>query len=335
MTGASGIIDVARLAGVSAGTVSNYLNRPHLVAPATAERIRAAIDELEYIGNDAARTMRTGRTKTIAVLPFEGTNPAVFDVNAAIEERAAELGYGVVTANSAGSPERESRYLDLFAAQRVSGVLLSPLGDPTARIRALQRIGVQVIVVGLAFDSAVCSSVYIDSYEGGRLAAKHLVARGRRRLCFVGGPLELSPVRSRLSGAADAAGRGGATLSIIPTENRTITDGRVAARRILEIGEFPDGIFAANDLLAIGLLHELTADGRLRVPEDISLVGFDDIEFARDAIIPITSIRRSSELVGHSAVDLLLTDIAAAESGAPPAYTTRHFLPDLVQRATT
>lgn len=335
MSGPSGIVDVARRAGVSAGTVSNFLNRPHVVAAATGERIRAAIEELGYIGNDAARTMRLGRTRTIAVLPFEGSNPAVFDVNAAVEERAAELGYDVVAANSAGSIARQSRYLDLFAAQRVSGVLLSPLGDPTARIRSLQRLGVQVIVVGFPFDTEVCSSVYVDSYEGGRLAAERLVAEGRRRLCFVGGPLELSPVHSRLAGAAAAAAAGGASLSIIATENRAIMDGRIAARRILEIGEFPDGIFAANDLIAIGILHELVANGRLRVPDDVSLVGFDDIEFARDAIIPITSVRRSATLVGYGAVDMLMQDIAAVEEGNSPSYTTKEFLPDIVERATT
>jgi LacI family transcriptional regulator len=330
-----GIVDVARRAGVSPGTVSNYLNRPHVVAPETGERIRNAIDELGYIGNDAARTMRVGRTKTIATIPFEGTNPAVFDVNAAIEQRAAELGYAMVVANSAGSIEQQSKYLDLFASQRVSGILLSPVGDPTERIRALRRMGVHVVIVGTPWDPEVSSSVFVDSLEGGRLAAEHLIECGRRKLCFVGGPLELTPVRQRLDGAAAAAAKGGASLSIVTTETRTIHAGREAARQLLSLDSLPDGIFAANDLIAIGLLHEFVASGRVRVPEDISLVGFDDIEFARDAIIPITSVHRPSAPVGYTAVDALLADIEAADHGNPFAHTSHRYMPRLVQRATT
>ena len=330
-----GIVDVARRAGVSPGTVSNYLHRPHIVAPETGERIRNAIDELGYIGNDAARTMRLGRTRTIATIPFEGTNPAVFDVNAAIEERATELGYAVVVANSAGSIEQQSKYLDLFASQRVSGILLSPLGDPSDRIRALRRMGIHVVIVGMPWDDKVSSSVYVDSYEGGRLASEHLIACGRRKICFVGGPLDLTPVRERLRGAEVAAAAGGASISIVATETRTIHAGREAARRLLALGDLPNGIFAANDLIAIGLLHEFVASGNVRVPEDVAIVGFDDIEFARDAVIPITSVHRPSAPVGRNAVDALLADLDAADRGEPFSFTTQRFLPRLVTRATT
>ena len=329
-----GLREVARRAGVSPGTVSNYLNHPAKVAPDTASRIRGVIDELGYVSNAAARTLRVGESNTIGHIAFEVGNPFFFDFARGVEDRAAEAGWSILIANSAASASREAAYLDLFESQRARGILISPVGDVEDRLVTLNERGIPTVVIDRQTDVQICSSVSIDDSVGGRLAVEHLLQQGRSRLMIVGGPLSLHTVSDRFRGASAAAERAAASLELREVEARTISVGRGIGEEIRSMRPEgrPDGVFAVNDLLAVGILHALLEDPAIRVPEDISIVGYDDIEFASDAVVPLTTIRRHGELFGRTALDLLNREI---RDGGARRHEQIVFQPELIVRGSS
>jgi LacI family transcriptional regulator len=324
--------DVARHAGVSVGTVSNVLNRPDKVSQATIDRVHAAIDALGFVRNDAARQLRAGRSRSIGMIVLDVSNPFFTDVARGAEDRAAQERLTVLLGNSDEDRDREKAYLDLFEEQRVHGVLISPVGDENARLERLLLRGIPTVLVDRQTDDDRFSSVAVDDVAGGYLAVRHLTDVGRRRIAFVGGPGSLRPVSDRLAGARKAvAETPGTELEVLETEALTVLQGRRAGQAIRgrAVGARPDAVFAANDLLAMGVLQALSMLGGVRVPEDVALIGYDDIDFASAAVVPLSSIRQPSALLGHTAVDLLLR-----EASAPEGFQHEHvvFQPELVVR---
>ena len=331
MTGA-GIRDVADRAGVSVGTVSNALNHPEQVSPEARDRIRSAIAELGYVRNDAARVLRAGRSSTIGLVVLDVRNPFFTDLARGAEEEAAQHGLSVILGNSDEHPGREAGYLDLFEEQRVRGVLISPYGDIDARLQKLHERGIGAVLVDRASGDRRFSSVSVDDVAGGRLAVRHLLDTGRRRIAFVGGPAGIRQVADRLAGARDAvAGVRGATLDVVPTGALTVLEGRRVGLELLA-GARPDAIFAANDLVATGLLQALVMEGSARVPDDVALIGYDDIDFASAAMVPLSSVRQPAALIGQTAVRILLEQ-EEDDVAAPPRQVV--FQPELVVRAST
>ncbi|UYO96593.1 LacI family transcriptional regulator [Microbacterium sp. M28] len=327
--------DVAATAGVSVGTVSNVLNRPDKVAAATVERVQAAIEELGFVRNDAARQLRAGRSRSIGLVVLDAGNPFFADVARGAEARAEEDRLSVLLGNSDEDASREDGYLDLFREQRVNGVLITPASDDEAKLRRLQDAGTPVVLVDHESPGGEFCSVSVDDVEGGYLAAKHLLDVGRRRLVFVGGPASIAQVANRLTGARRAVAEvAGAAVEVIEMPALTVLHGRDAGEDLVRrsAGDRPDAIFAANDLLAVGILQALTMFSDVRVPEDIALIGYDDIDFAAATVVPLSSIRQPSQLIGHTAVDLLLRSI-----DDPDGDYERNvrFRPELVVRAST
>lgn len=325
--------DVAREAGVSVGTVSNVLNRPQNVSPATVARVTAAIELLGFVRNDAARQLRAGRSHTIGLVVLDTRNPFFTDLAHGAQNRALAEGYTVLLGGSDELSERESTLLDLFEEQRVAGVLISPVRTDLSRLWRLRESGTQVVLVDRGSSDQSFSSVSVDDVKGGHAAAQHLLDIGRRRIAFIGGPLDIEQVSHRLEGAQSAiAGFASAALSIYPTEALTVLEGRRIAEQIaaLPAAQRPDAIFAANDLLAMGVIQALVMSGSLRVPDDIALVGYDDIDFASAAVVPITSVRQPSSDIGATAVELLLRETAGASEREQIV-----FQPELIARAST
>lgn len=325
--------DVAREAGVSVGTVSNVLNRPEIVSPATVERVTLAIEHLGFVRNDAARQLRAGRSHTIGLVVLDTRNPFFTDLAHGAQNRALTEGYTVLLGGSDESSDRESTLLDLFEEQRVAGVLISPVRTDLSRLWRLREAGTQVVLVDRGSSDQSFSSVSVDDVRGGSAAAQHLVDIGRRRIAFIGGPLDIEQVAQRLEGAQSViAQHADAALSVYPTEALTVLEGRRIAEQIaaLPASKRPDAIFAANDLLAMGVIQALVMSGSLRVPEDIALVGYDDIDFASAAVVPITSVRQPSSEIGATAVELLLRETAGA-----PEREQIVFQPELIARAST
>jgi LacI family transcriptional regulator len=328
-----GIREVAALAEVAVGTVSHYLNHPDKVSPEKAQRIRSAIETLGFVRNNAGRQLRLGASSAISYIAPDVSNPVFAEIAENVERRASDRGFEVFIANSHRSIDRENAYLELFEQYGVRGMLVSshePIEDRLARVRSR---GTPSVLMGQAAVSTIQPSISIDDVEGGRIAAQHLLDVGRRRLCFIGGPLGVKQIGDRLEGASDAVRASGtATLEVINAVDRTIEGGRAAGHQIAARapGLRPDGIFAANDLLALGLIQALSFSS-VTVPDDISLIGYDDIQFGEVAAVPLTTIRASRGSFGADAVDLLFDAIDGGDG------FDKHLLfqPELVVRAST
>ncbi|WZH38628.1 MAG: LacI family DNA-binding transcriptional regulator [Microbacterium enclense] len=327
------IKDVAAHAGVSVGTVSNVLNGRDTVSAGVAERVRSAIAALGYVRNDAARQLRAGRSRSIALIVLDVGNPFFAAVARGAEARAAADGYIVLLGSSGADGDHERLYLDQFVEQRVAGVLLTPADADGDVVERLATAGIPVVLVDEQTTGDGVCAVSVDDVEGGYLAVAHLLAQGRRRISFVAGPLSTRQVANRLAGARRAVAEvAGAELEIIETDAMTVLAGRAAGESLRERPDRPDAVFAANDLLAVGVLQALTMLGDIRVPDDIALVGYDDIDFAAATVVPLTSVRQPAEALGSTAVDLLLRQL---DGRLDPGERRVRFRPELIVRASS
>jgi LacI family transcriptional regulator len=334
MNRSASIKDVANRASVAVGTVSNVLNYPDRVSQRTKERVLRAIDELGFIRNDAARQLRAGQSRTIGLIVLDVGNPFFTSVVRAAEDAAALQGSAVLLGDSGHDAGRESNYIDLFQEQRVQGLLISPVGDVTERLDQLRERGVPTVLVDRLADDSKYSSVSVDDDAGGYLAARHLLDTGRRRLAFVGGPTSIRQVADRLQGAQRAVKEeSDATLEVLDSDGQTVLAGRSVGNMLVERGrgDLPDGIFCANDLLALGVMQSLSMTHALRIPEDIALIGYDDIDFAVSAVVPLSSIRQPTEALGRTAIELLAEELESDN----PRHRAVIFTPELVVRQST
>jgi LacI family transcriptional regulator, galactose operon repressor len=326
---------VAQRAGVSAGTVSNYLNRPHTVAPATRTRIQAAIEELRFVRNANASQLRSGRFRAIGLVVLDVANPFFTEVARGVEDAARDADYVTILCNSDESIEREQRYLEVLEERQVECILISPVGDAQRQLRTLRERGRRVVLVDRTSPSADQCAVAVDDVRGGELAVAHLLETGHSRIACVSGPLSIHQCADRLAGArraVDAAGRDpDEVLEVIELASLSVTSGREATGRLLGRRDAPTAAFCANDLLALGLLAGAQADGR-SVPDELAIIGYDDIEFAADAAIPLSSIRQPKYELGHAAARLALDE---ARDPAGHAHQQIVFQPELVVREST
>ena len=329
-----GIREVATLAEVSLGTVSHYINHPSRVSAEKRDRIQKAIDQLGFVRNNAAWQLRLGRSGTIAYIAPDVSNPFFATIAEGVEQRAATHDLSVFISNSNRSRVREDAYLDLFESQRVQGMLVASHDPIEDRLMQVRSRGIPSVLVGQRALSESQPSVSIDDVAGGYMAMKHLIELGRKRIAFVGGPLGIRQVADRLEGASNAVREApDVTMEVLNVTNRTIADGREVGRALVARSPQarPDAIFAVNDLTALGLLQVLVLGG-VRVPDDVALVGYDDIEFGESSIIPLTSIKAPHEGFGFAAVDLLVNEMSDEPTDAPKQVI---FQPELVVRAST
>ncbi|MEU6578547.1 LacI family DNA-binding transcriptional regulator [Streptomyces sp. NPDC046805] len=330
-----GIKDVARQAGVSVGTVSNVINRPDSVAAATRERVRAVIDRLGYVRSESARQLRAGRSRIMALLVLDMTNPFFVDIASGAERAARQAGLGVMLCNSAQSPAEEADYLGLFAEQRVRGVLVTPADTTGGTLRSFARHGIPYVFVDRTVASTDACSVSVDDVKGGALAVRHLLQGGHEGVVYVSGPLHLPQCQDRRTGALAAlheAGLPPQSLLHIEADRLDVAAGRDAGARLLGMSPRPTAVFCANDLLALGVLQTLYAAG-VSVPDDIALVGYDDIEFAAAAVVPLTSVRQPARRMGRAAAELLIEE--TGEQTAQHEHRRIVLQPELVVRASS
>ncbi|GAB4051470.1 LacI family DNA-binding transcriptional regulator [Catellatospora paridis] len=324
------IKEVAHRARVSVGTVSNVLNGRATVAAATRRRVLDAIAELGYVRNDSARQLRAGRSRTVAMVALDLANPFFTDVMRGAEIAAEHGGVNVMVFNSGEDPRRERRHLDLLSQQRVLGVLITPVDEThDAHLDGLVERGIPVVLVDRGSSSFHRCSVAVDDVLGGRLAGDHLRGQGHHRIAFAGGPFSLRQVADRHAGLTAALGDG-PPPRLVTTSNLSVAAGRNAGREIADLpaDARPTAVFCANDLIALGVLQEMTTRG-VRVPHDVAIVGYDDIEFAAAAAVPLSSVRQPREQLGRAAAQLLLEEV-----NEPDTHQHRHvvFRPELVVR---
>lgn len=309
--GAVGIREVAASAGVSVGTVSNVLNRSHLVAESTRLRVQEAIDALGFVRNESARQLRAGTSRTVGLIVMDVANPFFTDVARGVEDAASQAGLSVILCNSDDDAAKQERYLSLLAEQRVQGLLIVPVDASERRLSELRARGIPVVLLDRRAARRNFCSVSVDDVAGGEMAVEHLLERGHRRVGFVGGG-KFRQVSDRHSGAEAAFGRRGVPaeyLTWVRAESLNVAGGRRAAASFLDIpaSRRPTAVFCVNDLLALGFLVELTKRG-VDVPGQVALVGYDDIELAEAAVVPLTSVRQPRQHLGRTAMSLLLEE---------------------------
>ncbi|MBT2207605.1 LacI family DNA-binding transcriptional regulator [Actinomadura sp. NEAU-AAG7] len=312
------IREVARRAGVSVGTVSNVLNRPDLVAEATRDRVRAAIEELGFVRNESARRLRQRpdrtagefgdeRRRAFGVVVEDLTNPYATDVVRGAEQALNASGHDALWLSSDHSSAKERRSLELLEDQRAAGVMIIPVGLESGDIARLRAAGLSVVLIDR--DGPDACSAQVDHVAGGEIAAAHLLGIGCERVAFVTGAPEPRPCVERRDGAARTLVEAGfGKPKTLVQDALSPAEGQVAAQRIMGMSPPPDGVFCANDLLAIGVINELTRLG-VSVPEDIAVIGYDDIELAASAAVPLTTVRQPRRELGEEAAELAMAEI--------------------------
>ena len=330
----SSVKDVAALARVSLGTVSNVLNRPERVSAGTRQRVEQAMAELGFVRNEFARQLRMGTSSTLAYVMLDATNPFFTDVAQGIELAAEKANVSLFICNSNNSGTREESHLGHLMQQRVQGILLTPVDPEADTIDLVAERGVPLVIVDRTRNDTRFCSVAVDDVLGGRLALEHLIDLGHLRVAYIGGPDALGQVRDRLAGAREAwsaAGLPAEDLVVLPTAALSVADGRGAGERLagMPARTRPTAAFCGNDLVALGLLQQVIGSGR-SVPGDLAIVGYDDIEFAAAAAVPLTSVRQPRQELGRTAAELLLAE-------ADPDHTHRQvlFRPELIARGST
>ncbi len=330
-----GIKDVAQAAGVSVGTVSNVLNRPEAVSAERRERVERAIRELGYVPNDAARQLKAGTSRAVGLVVLDSQNPFYASVSLAAEDEASGRGVGLFVANSHGQEAKEQFYLSLFEQQRARGILVTP-GTPNLEPhREVARRGTRVVLVDAVDPEADFCTVSSDDFHGGHEAMEHLIRIGRRKIAIFGGPTRFRQIGKRREGALAAAQEnGGVSLEYLEPPEMTILAGRSLADEIADrpADQRPDAIFAMNDLLATGVLQSLVMQRQLSVPDDVALIGYDDIDFCANAVVPFSSVRQPAAQMGRCAVELLEKEIA---DGPGHAHQDVKLKPELVVRDST
>lgn len=325
------VIDVAKAAGVSVGTVSNVLNRPSMVAPATRERVETAISELSFVRNGPARQLRQGSITTVGALVLDIRNPFFTDVARGIEDRLSLDDHTVMLASSDDDPERETKYLRLFEEHGVLGLLVVPTG-PVEHLLEIQRRGVPVVLLDAASHAPEMSSVSVDDVAGGGLAAAHLLAQGHRRILFLNGPHSIRQCHARHTGVDRAVRAAGLDPAEVVEEVTLGSLDAAGGDEALDAwldrhqGTAPEAVFCVNDLVAVGVQRCLRRRGGTRLLNGTAIVGYDDIDVAAELAQPLTSVRQPTHEMGYEAAELLLRQA----SGQGARHTV--FQPELVVR---
>ncbi|MCU1571407.1 MAG: LacI family transcriptional regulator [Naasia sp.] len=304
------IHDVARHAGVSAGTVSNVLNRPGYVSVDTRERVLRVIADLGFTPSRVARKFPPGRQRTLGLALADLANPFFVDVAIGAEEEAKSLGVGVVMVHSGEDAGREQDNLDVLVQQRVHGIMITPVHEDESLLDRLDARGIPLVFVDRVSERSERCWVKTDDVAGGRLAGEHLGALGHEHIAFAGSLGKTVQVDRRYDGFAEALSSAGRGAERLITDSWRIADGRMVGAALAgrTRDRLPTAVMCANDYIALGILAEFARHG-IRVPEDVTIIGFDDHSWAEAATVPMTTVRQPREVLGRRAVRLLLDEI--------------------------
>ena len=324
---ASSLKDVARRAGVSVRTVSNVVNDAPYVAPATRARVQAALDELDYRPNLAARTLRQGRSGLLGLVVPEIDSPYFGELAGLLADAAERRGATLVVDQTRGDPDRERRLLSGPSGQLVDGLLLSPWALSPAEVAA-RPAGVPLVLLGERYGDGD-DHVGVDSVAAATTATSHLLETGRQRVAAIGLQPHLAnqTALQRVTGyraALERAGHRADAQLEVPVERLHRTDGARAMRTLLALDEPPDAVFCFTDELALGALRVAWERG-VRVPDDLALVGFDDVEDGRWSRPSLSTVSPDKAVLAEVAVDRLLERVAGG-GGPPRSTTTPHAL---------
>jgi DNA-binding LacI/PurR family transcriptional regulator len=303
------IKDIAQAAEVTPGTVSRALRDSPRVNPETKKRIQSLADEMGYSPDAQARSLVVGRTQTIGVVVTTMTDPFISSVVQAIESTAHDHGYAVVLTSSNDIPEREIEAVRMLQSRRVDGVIVTSSRVGVLYQERLDQLRVPVVLINslVNHDGGQTFSIGVDNHHGGYLATNHLVQQGHRRIGYVASPADRSDNVERTNGYRDALTEAGIDFdpSLIVQGTGRAGGGQRALPELLSLDNPPSAVFCYNDMTAIGLLDAARKAG-LSLPQDLAVVGFDDIAFAQFAHPPLTTIAQPVTRLGRGAMEMVL-----------------------------
>lgn len=306
------LTDVAKHARVSVGTVSNVLNHPERVSPASRERVHSSIKELGYVRNLNASSLRSGVHRTVAMVVVDIGDPFFSLVAAHIEKELAARGLLFTLSSTNSDPDRTRTITESMATQSLRGIILMPTSLGVGEAQDLHDSGLPVILFDYPPISSSLSSVAADDVSGSRDAATLLLNLGHRNLGFVNGPAWATQTEARLQGFLEAVSMHPAADEIsfeyVNAEEWTAAAGRAETELLMTgDGSRPTAIICGNDMLALGALSQLSRSG-YAVPGEVSVVGFDDLPISEELPVPLTTVRRSARRMAEQTVELLLND---------------------------
>ncbi len=307
------IKDIAKLARVSHSTVSRALQNNPLVNAKTAERIRKIARESGYTASAVARSLVTKKTLTIGVVVTTIEDPFIGDVVSGVEQVANDHGYSVLLAQSQADPEREMRVVQSFHERRVDGILVTASRVGALYLPMLSGMKVPVVLINNQYGD-FCHSVLIENVEAAREATRHLVKLGHKRIAYIGDQFGYQSDTERMTGYRQALEEADLPFrpELVVHGDGKPQGGGAAAKKLLSLAARPTAIFCYNDQTAFGALRTIRTRG-LSVPDDISLVGFDDLYFAPLVEPPLTTIRQPKEKMGRKGMEILLSLMSGAK----------------------
>ncbi len=307
--------DIAKIAGVSSATVSRVINKDKKVSPKTAKKVLEVIKENGYVQNAMARNLRMANTKTIGYLVPDIKNPFFISMLSGFQEMCFKQGYDIIFENTAEDTEKENKALDTLLRYRVAGLLAVFVDTNNEYIESFVNMGIPVVMIDRKSTGAQKSDyLMIDNVQGMRQIVDHLASLGHTDIALIHGTKELTPGIERLEGFYEAMQQNGIPVNqafVVPGYF-TEEGGYEAAERLLQLDKRPTAIIGSNNLTTMGV-YEALVDSGVRIPEEISIVGFDDFPFASYLQPPITVLKRPGISMGRVAAEMLLERIAKGE----------------------
>jgi DNA-binding LacI/PurR family transcriptional regulator len=311
---------IARAANVSIATVSRTINHVATVNPRIAKRVWEVINELDYFPNTQARALVSGRSRLLGLIVSEITNPFFPELIQGFEDIAVEHGYEILVSSTNYDPERMSHCIRRMLERKVEGVAVMTFGIEEPLLEQLAKRKVPLVFIDVGPKRPGISVLKVDYHHGIRQGVQHLAALGHREIAFISGPARLHSAQSRLNAFSISLKECGITPNPawIVEGDHTMEGGVAAMGRLLseDAKKTPTAVMCSNDMTAIGVLHKLYRAG-LRVPDDLSVIGFDDIHIAEVTIPPLTTIQMSRFDLARAAVTALRAHVEQTESSAP------------------
>lgn len=331
------INDVAKRAGVSTTTVSHTINGTRKVSEELRERVFRAMEELDYRPNYLARGLRSGHTRMICLVVPDIANPFFAEISRAIEDAGYAKGYSVILANSDSESEKEESYVSAFISKQVDGVIFISAGGNSDTVRTLLDNKIPVVIADRELQGVETDIVLVDNHWGGYIATKHLIELGHQRIGCITGPSGLTPSSQRIEGYIEALREASLNLppEYIQTGNFQFDSGVIAMQRLLALPQPPTAVFACNDMMAFGAI-QAARDQHVRIPDDISVVGFDNISLAATMFPALTTVDQGLVLIAERVTELLIKRISLQnKDGMDDKPVKVNLSPQLIVRQST
>ena len=302
------IKDVAARAGISYTTVSHVVNGTRPVSDQVRSKVEAAIAELGYVPSGVARSLRVRATGTLGLLLPNASNPYFAELARGIEDHAERNGYSVILCNSDDDIDKQLRYLRVLLERRIDGLIVATVASDAAFAEALANLRVPLVLVDRSLDGVDADQLRVDHEQGAYLATRHLLELGHRRIVCIGGPASTQVAQLRAAGYQRALAEAGIEAQAVVDCPFTSPAGHAAAQALLSAELRPTAIFAGNDMIALGVLRA-AAERELQVPQQLSVVGFDDIEVSRYLHPALTTVGQCIGQLGEQVAARLLERI--------------------------